>query len=72
MKDNEVPNLRCLGQPACLRGGEVVSLPGFVGVLMQVGGFTVQGVRSLGQRGDLGFVLVVVSNVFEIGDFLPA
>ena len=72
MKDDEVLHPRLSGHDTGLSRGEMIPLLRLVRIAIEVRRLTVEDVGATGQVYNFGFILVIVTNIDDIHDFLAA
>ena len=72
MKNDEVSYPRLSGQDAGLPRGEMIPFSRLVSIAVEVRRLTVEDVGATGHFDNFGFILVIVTDIDDIHDFLAA
>src|SRR5690348_3258573 len=72
MKHDKVARAGFACHDAGLSGGQMISVPSFFGIDVEIGRFAIEHIRLFGERDDFGLVLIVVASIDHIGNFLAA
>lgn len=72
MKDDEIAHARLSGHDAGLSRREMIAFSTLVRVAIEIRRFAVEDVGATGQFHDFGLVVIIVTNVDDVNDFLTS